>query len=99
MGPQFSLPQTGHLVWVARNSSVVTDSVMPSAILSARKRDLQSLHSTKGSAKVAVWPEASQVFGFIKMAASMPYMSVRSSTKNFHQASMRFFFKVTPRGP
>lgn len=54
MGPQFSLPQTGHLVWVARNSSVVTDSVMSSAILSARKRDLHSLHSIRGSAKVAV---------------------------------------------
>ena len=54
MGPQFSLPQVGHLVWVCRNSSVVTDSVMPSAILSARKRDLHSLHSTSGSAKVAV---------------------------------------------
>ena len=51
---------------------MVTDSEMPSAILSARKRDLHSLHSTKGSAKVAVWPEATQVFGFIRMAASTP---------------------------
>ena len=72
IGPQFSLPQTGHLVWVSKNSSVVTDSLIPSAILSARKRDLHSLHSTRGSAKVAVWPEATQVRGFIIMAASTP---------------------------
>ena len=72
IGPQFSLPQTGHLVWVSRNSSVVTDSVMLSAILSARKRDLHSLHSTSGSAKVSRWPEAFQVRGFIRIAASRP---------------------------
>ena len=81
IGPQFSLPQTGHLVWVAKNSSVVTDSLIPSAILSARKRDLHSLHSTSGSEKVAKWPEAAHVLGFIKMAASTPYISSRCSTK------------------
>lgn len=72
---------------------------MLSAILSARKRDLHSLHSTSGSAKVAVWPEASQVRGFIMIAASTPYISLRFSTKKCHQESMRFFFNITPSGP
>ena len=99
IGPQFSLPQTGHLVWAAKNSSVVTDSLMPSAILSARKRDLHSLHSTRGSAKVAVWPEATHVLGFIKIAASMPYISSRLSTKYFHHSFIMFLLSMTPSGP
>lgn len=78
---------------------MVTDSEMPSAILSARKRDLHSLHSTRGSAKVATWPEASQVLGFMRIAASIPYISSRDSTKNCHQASINFFLSETPSGP
>ena len=38
--------------------------------LSARKRSLHSLQSIKGSEKPARWPLATQVWGFMRMAAS-----------------------------
>jgi len=40
--------------------------------LSARKRSLHSLQSIRGSEKPARWPLATQVWGFMRMAASCP---------------------------
>ena len=40
--------------------------------LSARKRSLHSLQSMRGSEKPPKWPLATQVWGFMRMAASRP---------------------------
>ena len=53
--------------------------------LSARKRLLQFLQSTSGSAKPATWPLASQTRGCMRIAASSPSMSSRSRTIARHQ--------------
>ena len=68
-------------------------------ILSARKRALQVLQSTSGSVKPATWPEASQTWGCIRIAASSPSMSSRAWTMARHQRSLTFFLSSTPSGP
>ena len=52
-------------------SRVMFCSAQKSSIsLSARKRSLHSLQSIRGSEKPPRWPEATQVWGFIRMAES-----------------------------
>ena len=49
----------------------------PKSILSALKRFLQLLQSTKGSEKLSIWPEAFQTSGCIRIEASIPSTSSR----------------------
>ena len=67
--------------------------------LSARKRSLHSRQSIKGSAKPPRWPDACQVCGFIRIAASNPTLYGLSWTNFFHQAFLMLFFSSTPKGP
>src|SRR4051812_14348168 len=66
--------------------------------LSARKRDLHFLQSTRGSTNPATWPEASHTRGCIKIAASRPSTSSRS-VMAFHQSSFTFLLSSIPKGP
>jgi hypothetical protein len=71
---------------------------MPS-ILSARHRSWQLRQSTRGSVKLARCPDASQILGDDRMAASMPTTSSRSWTMARHQASLTLRSMSTPSGP
>ena len=84
MGVKSCLPQTGQTTsgWVAMNSSI-SSKVMASTStplpcshsemsLSARWRLLQARQSSSGSEKLDTWPVVTQVWGFIRMAASSP---------------------------
>src|SRR3989344_3718064 len=75
-----------------------TSPYLPSARWSARKRDLQDLQSIIGSTNPSTCPDASQIFGFIKIAESKPYISSRSWTNIFHQAVLILFLSSTPNG-
>jgi len=70
-----------------------------SASLSARKRALQVLQSTRGSVNPATWPEVSQVFGCWMIAESSPTTSARAVTIARHQASLTRRLSSTPSGP
>ena len=52
-----------------------------------------------GSLKLAVWPEASQIFAELMMAPSIPTISSRVVTKRVHQWLMMARLSSTPRGP
>ncbi len=79
-------PHTGHCPsWISGRS--------------ARKRRWQFVHSTRGSVKPSTWPDASQTFGCMRIAASSPSMSSREWTMAAHQRSRMFLFSSTPRGP
>ena len=54
------------------SSSTPFSPAQSSMSLSARKRSLHSLQSIRGSEKPPRWPEATQVWGFMRMAASRP---------------------------
>ena len=60
---------------------------------------LMTLQSISGSLKPPRWPEATQVWGFIRIAASCPTLWGFSWTNFFHQAFLTLFLSSTPRGP
>jgi hypothetical protein len=66
---------------------------------SARHRSLQFRQSTRGSVKFSRWPEAAQIFGDDRMAASRPTTSWRNCTIERHHASLTLRSMSTPRGP
>ena len=70
-----------------------------SASLSSRKRSRHTLQSTSGSVKFLRWPDASQMAGGDRMAASRPTTSWRSCTIERHQASLTLRSSSTPTGP
>ena len=84
---QLCLPQVGQgMLWSSTNcfisawlrASTDLPRSKPSAwhqssmTLSARKRSLHSLQSIRGSENPPTWPEATQTWGFMRMAASSP---------------------------
>ena len=69
------------------------------SILSSRHRSLHLRQSTRGSVKVARWPEAAHTAGGPKMAASRPTMSSRICTMERHQAFFTLRSIKTPSGP
>ena len=82
MGVKSCLPHTGQTTCScsAMNLSI-SSKLMASTLtsgnsseisLSARWRALQARQSSSGSEKLATWPVVTQVWGFIKMAASRP---------------------------
>src|SRR3989304_3407456 len=77
----------------------LSGSCLRSISSSARKRRLQDLQSTMGSAKVSTWPLATQTRGFMMMAASSPTTSSLCWTMAFHQAALGVFPEPPPRGP
>ena len=66
---------------------------------SRRKRRRQVEHSTRGSVKLATWPEVTQTWGAMMMPASRPTMSSRSWTMARHHARLTLFFSSTPSWP
>ncbi|GBC87406.1 hypothetical protein HRbin12_01412 [bacterium HR12] len=97
-------PQFGHTGRWAR-STVVSSSSWPDwgawkpGMWSARNRWWHWRHSTRGSVNALRWPEASQTFGDMMIAASSPTTSSRSWTIERHQALRMFRFSSTPSGP
>ena len=69
------------------------------SILSARQRSWQFRQSTRGSVKLLRCPEASQILGAERMAASRPTTSSRYWTMDRHQASLTLRSRRAPRGP
>ena len=59
----------------------------------------ESLLSTSGSLNASTCPEAFQVVGCMKMAASIPTMFSFIWTIDFHQYSRMFFFSSAPFWP
>ena len=70
-----------------------------SSSLSSRNRSRHSRQSTSGSVKFWRCPDASQIAGGDRMAASSPTMSWRSWTIDRHQASLTLRSSSTPTGP
>ena len=77
---KFFLPHFGQTILFSSIVLINSSLLIPPAsifrtssiILSALKRDLHSLQSISGSENVLICPDASHVFGFIKIAASSP---------------------------
>ncbi len=69
------------------------------AILSARQRSWQLRQSTSGSVKLARWPDASQMRGADRIAASMGTTSSRSCTMARHHAFLTLRSMRAPKGP
>jgi len=69
------------------------------SILSSRQRSLHFLQSTNGSVNVSKWPDAAQMAGGPRIAASKPTMSERIWTIARHQACLTLRSMLTPRGP
>src|SRR5581483_11031135 len=78
-------PQLGH-VW-------------GSSSLSRRKRSLHTRQSTSGSVKFWRCPDASQMEGGLRIAASMPTTSSRNCTIERHHAFFTLRSISTPSGP
>src|SRR3990167_1253621 len=79
-----------------RRYEVAASSPAPTDVLNMV---LKRSPSPKGSEKPETWPEDSQTFGFITIAASKPYISSRESTNFRHQRFLKLFFNATPSGP
>ena len=60
---------------------------------------LHFLQTTAMSVKFSTWPEASQTFGFVIIAPSIPTMSSLVWTWCFHHCVLMLFFNSEPRGP
>lgn len=60
---------------------------------------LHFLQMTAMSVKFSMCPDAFHIFGFVIMLPSIPTMSSRLWTWNFHQESLMFFFNSEPIGP
>src|SRR3954452_11765353 len=73
--------------------------VCGSSGLSRRKLFLHERQSTSGSVKFLRCPDASQMAGGLKIAASSPTMSSRSCTIERHHASLTLRRSCTPIGP
>ena len=108
MPVKLCLPQWGQGMEWALIYSNISSLVMPSAWasgskssmrLSARKRSLHSLQSSRGSEKLATWPLASQTRGCMRMSASTSKLLCRSWMNFLRQASFTLFFSRVPRGP
>ena len=69
------------------------------SIWSARQRSLQLRQSTIGSVKFERCPEASQIAGGERIAASRPTTSSRCWTIARHHASFTLRSSRTPSGP
>ena len=69
------------------------------SILSARHRSLQFRQSTIGSVKFVRCPDACQIAGGERIAASSPTTSSRYCTLARHHASFTLRSSRTPRGP
>ena len=73
--------------------------VSGSSSWSSRKRSLHFRQSTIGSVKFSRWPDASQIAGGDRMAASMATTSSRSCTIERNHASLTLRSISTPSGP
>ena len=94
VGPNFSFALSTSF-WIL--ASIF--SAYPSINWSALYLFLESLLSTNGSLNASTCPEAFQVLGCMKMAASIPTMFWCICTILFHQYCLILVFNSEPYGP
>src|SRR3989344_3664295 len=95
-------PHSGHDDAFFGGSFIIPISVLmlfAASKWSALKLRLHEVQSTRGSEKFSRCPDASQILGLMRIAASRPTMSSRPCTYLFHHERLMLFFSSTPRGP